>query len=72
MPHLKVMFETGPPARMVCGKNKHAKTEPLFAMQAFHSFISAQMGAGLKTKTYWYRKKALFAAVIRLSFGHSS
>lgn len=51
------MFETGPPAQMVSEKNKHTKTEPVFAMQAFHSFIWAQMDADLKTKTYWYQKK---------------
>lgn len=51
------MFETGPPAQMVCEKNKHTKTEPLFATQAFHSFIWAQMGADLKAKTYWSPKK---------------
>lgn len=51
------MFETGPPAQMVCEKNEHTKTEPFFAMQAFHSFSSAHIGADLKTKTYCYQKK---------------
>lgn len=66
------MFESGPPAQVVCGKDKHTKNGAFLCQAKFHSFIWAQMGAGLKTKTSWSPKKALFVAMFRLLFGNSS
>lgn len=44
------MFESGPLAQVVCGKDKHTKTEPFFARQSFTA------SSGLKWGLVWRLK----------------